>query len=447
MGWRPRTVLLAVFLLVSSQAGCVLGPYILHNNQRGYNESVKCTDEEELLLNLVRLRYNDDIGLLNTNAITAQYEAQGQVSAVPFFSGGLTRILPAGFLFGACRPTFSLAPVMDGGVYRRLFRTIDNTDLIELAELSWPTATVFRLWFQYANGVPNAVSASGPTREFIPDYAQFQAGMGLLQMMKDRGWCAIAIEEQVTPLGSPLPANSVTPAALLDAVRNGYEYRKTADDTWVLVQVRKILVLRLSPESVGEPEVCEFREIFHLSPEVLAYPLKLVGPEPQSPKVLPHPPKLVGPERQSPEVLPYPQKLVGPEPQSGEMMFAQMAALQLVPRSPIEVYYYLAHGVDVPAKHLECGLAKATLGPDHEVFDWHQVTQDLFTVHHAHQICRPKNAHVAVKYCDHWFYIANDDAASKSTFALVLLLARVEFGLTASSPAKPGPVLTLPVGR
>ena len=47
---------------------------------------------------------------------------------------------------------------------------------------------------------------------------------------------------------------------------NGYEYRKKADDTWVLVQVRKNLVLRFSPESVGEPEVCQFREIFHLSP-------------------------------------------------------------------------------------------------------------------------------------------------------------------------------------
>ena len=101
-----------------------------------------------------------------------------------------------------------------------------------------------------------------------------------------------------------------------------------------------------------------------------------------------------------------------------------MTALNLVPRSPIQVYYYLAHGVDVPAKHLKCGLAKSTLGPDGEVFDWHHVTQDLFTVHHANQICRPKNAHVAIKYHGHWFYIANDDAASKSTFALVFLLSK-----------------------
>src|SRR5438552_2515860 len=105
MGWRRRTVLLAVFLLVSSAVGWALGPRILHCNQRDYNESVKCTDEEELLLNLVRLRYDDDIGLLNTNSITAQYQAQGQVNAVPFFSVGLmnrviTRILPAAQVSG-----------------------------------------------------------------------------------------------------------------------------------------------------------------------------------------------------------------------------------------------------------------------------------------------------------------------------------------------------------
>ena len=73
-------------------------------------------DEEELLLNLVRLRYDDDIGLLNTNSITAQYQAQGQVNAVPFFSVGLanrviTRILPAAQVSGFELPTFSLGDV------------------------------------------------------------------------------------------------------------------------------------------------------------------------------------------------------------------------------------------------------------------------------------------------------------------------------------------------
>jgi hypothetical protein len=417
-GWYRAVVLFAALVLGPWQAGCTLGPRILHHNQREYNESVKCTDEEELLLNLVRLRYNDDIGLLNTNSITAQYEAQAQVNAVPFFALSLdnqvfSRILPAALVSAAGRPTFSLAPVMDSGVYRRLFKPVDDAELFKLAELSWPTSTVFRLWFQYANGVPNAVTASGPTRECPPEFETFQAGMKLLEELIERGLCTISTEDKVFELGSPLPANSVTPAVLLDAVRHGYEYRQKDDQTWVLVQIRKSLVLKFSPEALAEPEVCQFREIFHLKHDALSYPLNLVGPEPRFPD------------------LPPPE----------------MAAFNLVPRSGIQLYFYLAHGIEVPDQHLGCGLAKATVGPDGECFDWRQVTQGLFAVHHSSQHCRPKNAHIAVKYHGHWFYIADDDAASKSTFALVLLMARIEFGLTAGSPAPAGPALTLPVGR
>jgi len=418
--WYRSVIWFTAFLLGPWQVGCALGPRILHHNQREYNESVKCTDEEELLLNLVRLRYNDDIGLLNTNSITAQYEAQAQVNAVPFFGVGgvnfnrtFSEIMPSALVSAAGRPTFSLAPVMDSGVYRRLFKPVDNAELFKLAELSWPTSTIFRLWFQYANGVPNAVTASGPTRECPPEFEDYQAGMKLLEVLIDRGLCTISTEDRVIELGSPLPANSMTPAALLDAVRTGYEYQQKKGEIWVLTQTRKHLVLKFSPEALAEPEVCQFREIFHLKHDALSYPLNLVGPEPRA--------------------------VDGTPP--------EMAAFNLVPRSGIQLYFYLAHGIDVPDKHLGCGLAKATVGPDGECFDWRQVTQGLFAVHHSKQHCRPKNAHVAVKYHDHWFYIANDDAASKSTFALVLLMARIEFGLTAGSPAPAGPALTLPVGR
>lgn len=406
-----RGVILLAFVLGLGQAGCALGPRVLHCNQRDYNEAMKRNDEEELLLNLVRLRYNDDIGLLNTNAITAQYELQGQASAVPFFSLGaadrvITRILPAAGISGAERPTFSMAPVMDAGVYRRWLKTLDDTDLAGLTELSWPAATIFRLWFQYANGIPNAVAASGPSREVSSESDQFKAGMCLLQVMKDREWCAFSTEDKISVLGGPLPADSVTPAALLEAVRNGYEYRRQDDKTWVLAQTRKNLVLKISPEADAQPEVVQFREIFHLKRDVHTFPLQIVSAEPRS---------------ASPST--------------------NRTTLNLVPRSGIQLYYYLAHGVCVPEKHLG-SLAPATPGVTAG-----QVTEGLFCVQHVRQHCRPKNAHIAVKYHGYWFYIPEEDAASKSTFNLVLLVSRIEFGLNAGSKPPAGPMLTLPVGR
>jgi hypothetical protein len=59
------------------------------------------------------------------------------------------------------------------------------------------------------------------------------------------------------------------------------------------------------------------------------------------------------------------------------------------------------------------------------------------------KLADPKCAFVAVRYRDYWYYIDDRDQTSKSTFALVTQLNRLDFGRDA-----PGaPFLTLPVGR
>ena len=48
-----------------------------------------------------------------------------------------------------------------------------------------------------------------------------------------------------------------------------------------------------------------------------------------------------------------------------------------------------------------------------------------------------------MKYRGYWFYIANDDPDSKSTFSMLTALFSLLGGQTASAQA---PVLTLPIG-
>jgi hypothetical protein len=50
---------------------------------------------------------------------------------------------------------------------------------------------------------------------------------------------------------------------------------------------------------------------------------------------------------------------------------------------------------------------------------------------------------VAVRYRDHWFYIDDRDADSKTTFGLMMIMTRVNLLGTRGG----GPALTLPVGR
>jgi len=57
---------------------------------------------------------------------------------------------------------------------------------------------------------------------------------------------------------------------------------------------------------------------------------------------------------------------------------------------------------------------------------------------------QPPPAFVAVPYCSHWYYIDDRDAMTKSTFALVLELSRLDF--SRRPPGSAAPVLPLPAG-
>jgi len=55
--------------------GCsVIGPRSLQQSRMQYNEVVKTTSEEELLLNIVRLRYTDTPSSMQVSNIAAQFE-------------------------------------------------------------------------------------------------------------------------------------------------------------------------------------------------------------------------------------------------------------------------------------------------------------------------------------------------------------------------------------
>jgi hypothetical protein len=53
----PRLRLALLLTLWGGVSGCALGPRVLESGRLRYNEAVKKTTEQQLLLNIVRLRY------------------------------------------------------------------------------------------------------------------------------------------------------------------------------------------------------------------------------------------------------------------------------------------------------------------------------------------------------------------------------------------------------
>jgi hypothetical protein len=410
---------IGVLALALSLTGCDFGPLALENTHGRYNESLKQVDEEQLLLNIVRARYNDNPMRLDVSAIAAQYELSASAEARPFFEAPnpagavfrtFTRILPDVSASATNRPTISLTPLDDPETLRGLFTQSTLDGIIFLAETGYPVATMFRTWVDYLNGLPNAATASGPPRAVVPEFIDFQRVAQIMQFLQDRGDLRFTRAERFADIGDHLPESAITASSQVEAARNGYEYQRRADNSWALVKRERRLDLRLNPRILNSPEVIEFCRLLHLKPGRDNYEIKIDGTD---------------------ELFATPEQ--------GDTA----TKISLFPRSPVQAFYYLAHGVDVPPEHFACGVVEPTAGPDGTAFDWSQVTAGLFTVHYAKQFSRPNHAYVAVKYRDYWFYIDDCDHDTKITFSLALVLGRVNLLGT----KKGGPALTLPVGR
>jgi hypothetical protein len=388
-----------------------------------YYEAVRHVYEEQLLRNLVHLRYAEAAGELDVSSIAAQYELAGSAEARPFFIAPnpsnsnvifrtFTSILPDVSLQGSNRPTVTLAPADDSDAVRRFLTPMPTDTLALLTETGWPLSTILRLYVERMNGVPNGITAGSTKRAIVTDDSRFERVAELLAVGRQRDLLSLHPEERFTQVGGPLPAEAVTAAATVEAAKSGLEYRRAEDSkSWILVRRDRQLVLDISPGAEASPEVVEITGLLNLMPGARRYNVVLTAATGPDPLRFPSPPS---------------------------------AEIHLLPRSTALVYFYLAHGVEVPAEHLNCGVAPVLVDAKGRPFDGREMTRGVFEVHVASGHRPPGSAYVAVRYRGYWYYVDDCDEASKTTFTLMLALSRLDFGGPRGSR---GPALTLPVGR
>ena len=412
-----RSSLPAILLACVAISGCAsLGPNALQQSRLQYNEVVKATTEEQLLLNIVRLRYTDTPSSLAVSTIAAQFERTQSFQVTPFFTsaGGdinrsFTAILPQLGVGAADRPTVSLTPLDDQEFTRKLFTPMTLDGILYLAKTTWPISTVFRLYLENLNWVSNAQSASGPTPKEPPEVFDFLRGIKALQSLQDRGTIVFGQEERIETLGGPLPAASVAARDIIEAAKSGYEYRQDEKTgSWSLVKKGTAPVLLVGPDAGSSPDMKVFTSAFHLKPGLAKYEITQEA------------------------LAPFPSTF----PPEG------VTNVDLETRSLLQALYYVSHGIEIPPEHATRNMLTITREPSGEAYDWARVMRGLFRVRWAQGDERPPRAHVAVQYRGYWFYIDETDQDTKSTFSLLMELSRLEL----AGKGGPGPVLTLPVG-
>ena len=411
-----RAFAFALVGAAAALAGCASGPATLADDRLAYNEVVKATAEQQMLLNIVRLRYTDTPSSLAISSIATQTERTRAMQLVPFFGvvGGEAQLragnalLPQAMISTVDRPTITLTPLDDTEFTRKLFTPMTLDGVLYLAKTTWPISTVFRLWLENLNWVSNAETASGPTSGDVPEFQRFLDGVNALQALQDKGMIVFGTREREETVGGPIAAARVSGKDIVDAAREGLEYRPDAGGaTWSLIRRRPQPVVRVHPNAAGTPDMKVLAEAFRIR----------IGPRSYD----------IGFESLDPFPANYPAQGV--------------EVFDLETRSLLQVLYFLSKGVEVPPAHLAQNLARTTRSAEGKPFDWTEVTRGLFKIRQSVAEQPPANAHVAIRYLGHWFFIERGDHDSLSTFSLVLELARLEL----SGKVAPGPTLTLPL--
>jgi hypothetical protein len=404
---RPG-LLARVALLAACFAACgCLGPAAVRSTRMRYNEVVRSTNDEQLLMNLVRLRYADTPVFIDLPNITSQFEVSAGGSD-PGPGGAQTNFGIAG-LTGRDTPTLSYHPRQGREIAKALLNPL-SADLFSVVTAGARLEQLFWMTLNDINDVQNAAHATTLAPRVADDNALFLRGVRLLAEIDDRGGAEIGFStsDDDQAASDPIPAGLIQGRDLLGAAKDGYVFRTKGDGRMALYRREKELTLKIRAPFRHSPEMHELAEIFHLTPGLARYKIKSeLQPNAES---------------SPPEALP-----------AGDTIYLNL-------RSVLQIMTFLAKGVCVPEEHVASGQAPMTPGPDGRPFNWTRVMDGNFFV--ASQKHRPRDAEVAVRYRGYWFYIPRQDVNSRSVLAVLEIL----FSLQESDEKAGGPVLTLPVG-
>lgn len=181
-------ILVPLFCLLGSLAmnGCTqFGPRVVEASRTDYNTAMARTEGEQMLVNLVRLRYGDRPYFLEATALNTQFSIapSAELSSSFDFKGNNLAIAQGRFAFEE-KPTVTYTPLRGEEFVRRVLARISLDTLLLLDSSGWRLDRVLRVCVEKLNGLDNAARASGPTPADSPDTRSFRRALELLAVFE-----------------------------------------------------------------------------------------------------------------------------------------------------------------------------------------------------------------------------------------------------------------------
>ncbi|MDR0740738.1 MAG: hypothetical protein LBF34_03450 [Puniceicoccales bacterium] len=342
--------------------GCKsIGPSSVRKVHYEYNHAIAKTNDEQLLLNIVRSKYHESLCFVDVNGIddvrkwTMRLGPNGSKFGLVSNSGkhelGLTAYTE---IFQ--NPIIRYFPLKGEDFTKRMLAPIPIAVVLGLRHAGWDTRRVFNLCIEHINHLDNASFAFDPIFTQKPKCESFSEMVDLMATLWDQNRLLVGI-------------NSENQAQELVLRFVGSDSQSQ--------QLKSLLKLDLNGSE------------FHFNSNFLD---------------------------------------------------TCSTNLTVRTRSVMEVLSYLSHAVKVPQKDIDAGLVSEMKDKNGEIFDWTQyLSGEWIAINCSESQECPKNAFVSVFYREKWFFIADNDLNSKSTFMFLNYL----FNLQSGNPMAFVPTLTV----
>ncbi|MFO1461952.1 MAG: hypothetical protein U1G08_21430 [Verrucomicrobiota bacterium] len=238
---RSRVILAASLLLAS---GCTtgLGPRAIQSERPDYNQQIVRSSDEQMLLNVVRLRYNDSPLFLELGSVVTSYGYDAGVSAggqinTPNTSGQAT--LGTAFSYSE-HPTITYSPLTGDQFADRMLSPIPLDSLMLFTQSGWSSERLLLVAVQRINDLFNAPTAAGPVPERKPSFEEFLETADRIQKLSSLGLLGLNWERKGHETNAPgrdphfwihMPPGTNSPQAQdVAAVRKALQLEPGRDD-------------------------------------------------------------------------------------------------------------------------------------------------------------------------------------------------------------------------
>ena len=153
-----------------------LGPKTLDKDQLDYGDSIGNNWKNQMLANIVKLRYVDMPVFVDVGSIVSGYTLETQVSGRlgwgDSLTGGDSQGLGAGGRY-TDRPTITYMPKTGDDYLRSLLEPVEPRNLLALVQAGYNAELLFTWAVEAINGVHNYSVMAGQIKQPDPEFTEF----------------------------------------------------------------------------------------------------------------------------------------------------------------------------------------------------------------------------------------------------------------------------------